>query len=192
MIANRAPALALAAVLGVFAVAHAQTPASPTPPGTMVGQTQVPGSQMHRGMRQAERIKALHDALNIRPDQEGAFQAFVASMRPEQRGATPGGQRPEGMGYPPQDMAAMTTPARLDAMGRMMDERVARTRERFQRHAAAAKALYAVLSPEQRRTLDALPDLMGHGMGMGGGRHRGLDKPGMGPGADAGPPGEHP
>ena len=81
----------------------------------------------------------------------------------------------------------MTTPERLDAMGRIMDERTQRMRERFQRRAAAVKALYAALSPDQRHTLDALPGLMGPGMGMGGDRGRGprgVDKPGT----DAGPP----
>jgi hypothetical protein len=92
--------------------------------------------------------------------------------------------KPEEMGHGRPDLAGMTTPERLDAMARMMDERMTRMRERFQRHATAVKALYAVLSPEQRRTLDALPGLMGHGMGMGMamGHRGGTDKPGMGMG----------
>ncbi|HLZ82690.1 MAG TPA: Spy/CpxP family protein refolding chaperone [Caulobacteraceae bacterium] len=163
MIAYRIPALALAAVLAVSAAAHAQTPPPPAR-GAMAGgagaQTWAPGSQLRHAAREAAHLKALHDALNIRSDQEGAFQAFAASMRPGERG-----ERSGDMGRESHDMAAMTTPERLDAMGRMMDEHVARMHERFQRHATAVKALYAVLSPDQRRTLDALPDLMGHGMG---------------------------
>ena len=189
MIAPRVSALALVAVLGVTAAAPAQTPPSSARPrdataGAMPGSTWAPGSQLVHEAREAAHLKALHDALNIRPDQEGAFQAFAASMRPGDRG--PG---PEGMEHRSQDAAGMTTPERLDATSRMMDEHMARMRERFQRHATAIKALYAVLSPEQRRTLDALPDLMGHGMGMGMGmgHHGDMDEPGMG----AGHPGEH-
>jgi hypothetical protein len=176
MIAARASALALVAVLGVTAAARAEPPPPPAGPGAMGGATWAPGSQVRHEMRETARLKALHDALNIRPDQESAFQAFAASMRPGDRG--PG---PEGMEHRSPDTAGMTTPERLDAMARMMDEHMARMRDRFQRHATAVKALYAVLNPEQRRTLDALPDLVGHGMGMGMamGRHGDMGKPGM-------------
>lgn len=175
MIANRVSALALAAVLGISAAAHAQTSPPPRQPGAMgypTAPTWAPGSQLRHAAHEAERLKALHEALNIRPDQEEAFQAFAASMRPTEQG-----QGSEEMRRGREEMAGMTTPERLDAMSRMMDEHMQRMRERFQRHAAAVKALYAVLSPEQRRTLDALPDLMGHGMGMG----HGMDKERHGP-----------
>jgi hypothetical protein len=128
----------------------------------MAAPTWAPGSQLRHEMRAAARLKALHDVLNIRPDQEQAFQALAASM-----GAGQTGERHEEMGGDRRQMAGMTTPERVDAMGRMMDEHMTRMRERFQRHAAAVKALYAVLTPDQRRTLDALPELTGHGMGMG-------------------------
>jgi hypothetical protein len=70
-------------------------------------------------------------------------------------------------------MTAMTTPERLDRMAQMMDQRETRRRAAFERRAAATKALYAALSPEQRHTLDALPALEGHGdHGWGrGGEH---------------------
>ena len=186
MIATRVSAMALAAALGVAAAsASAQTPPPQRQPGSMGYPTWAPGSQLRGGEREAAHLKALHDALNIRPDQEEAFQAFTASMKSAEQGPPPDGTRPDR-----QQLAAMTTPERLDAMSRMMDERMQRMRERFQRHAAAVKTLYAALSPDQRRTMDALPGLMGHGMGMG----RGMDKdrgpmgrPGMG--ADH-PPGE--
>jgi Spy/CpxP family protein refolding chaperone len=183
MITHRVSALALAAVLAVSAAAHAQTP--PPPRGAMDGApgttTWAPGSDARHAAREGARLKALHDVLNIRPDQESAFQAFAASMKPEERG-----ERPDGMERG-RDMAAMTTPERLDAAGRMMDEHMSRMRERFQRHATAVKALYAVLSPDQRRTLDALPDLMGRGMGgrgmaMGMGPHEHMERPGEHPG----------
>lgn len=172
MIAFRASALALAAVLATSAAARAQTP--PPPPRQALGtSTWAPGSQLRHEMREVARVRALHDVLNIRPDQEQAFQAFAASMKPGERG-----EKSEQTERAPQDMAGTTTPERVDAMGRMMDERMNKMRERFQRHATAVKALYAVLSPEQRRTLDALPELTGHGMGMGSHGH--MDHPDMG------------
>jgi hypothetical protein len=186
MIATRVSALALAAVLGVGAAAHGQTPPPQRQPGAMgypEAGTWAPGSRLRQAEHEAAHLKALHDALNIRPDQEEAFRAFAAaSTRP------PGEERkPEEMGRERQEMAGMTTPERLDAMSRKMDEHMQRARERFQRHAAAVKALYAALSPEQRRTLDSLPGLTGHGdkghgdMGMG--HHGPMDEHHMGAGA---------
>jgi hypothetical protein len=114
----------------------------------------------------AERIKALHEALNIRPDQEAAFDAFAAAMHPN--------PHDDWRKHDEMDRSAlqsMTTPQRLDHMAQIMDERSAHMREEFQRKASATKALYAVLSPDQRRTMDALHDLMGRGPRQGG-EHR--------------------
>lgn len=111
--------------------------------------------------RAASRDKALHDVLEIRPDQEQAFSAFTAAMQPRRDSD----DRHDGMERKDGD-AGMTTPERLDHMAKMMDERSARMRDGFARNAAAIRGLYAVLSPEQRRAFDALPMLTGHG-GMG-------------------------
>lgn len=175
-------ALTLVAALGASTLAQAQ----PAPQPGMAGPG---GGGWNRGeMRQrmeahrAEHIKALHDALNIRPDQESAFQAFAASMTPEHRG-----ERGHDRMDPAAD-AAMTTPQRLDRMGQMMDRRIADMREDFQRRATATRTLYAALSPDQRRTLDALPDLRGgdHGpMDHDHGMDHGRGGPG-GPGEDGG------
>ncbi len=158
------PALAGAIALG-FAAA-----------GAVVAQDQGPppaqgGSDAHHGWRgdpaamkqrmeerRAEHAKVLHDALSIRPDQEAAFQAFIASMGH--------GEHQHRMGEHRQPGETLTTPERLDRMSQRMGERQAA----FQRRADATKAFYAVLSPEQRRTFDALGAMHGHG-GMGG--HRG-------------------
>jgi hypothetical protein len=180
MIATRVSALALAAVLGVSAVASAQSPPGqgypPQPPQARADWGE------RREAREAAHFKALHDALNIRPDQEAAFQAFAAASTSPENGAKPDGMRAER-----QQMATMTTPERLDAMSRRMDERMERMRDRFQRRAAAVKAFYAALGPDQRRTFDALPQLAGGGMGMGHGWARGgrdghgpMGRPGMG------------
>ncbi len=121
--------------------------------------------------RQEARSKALHAILNLRPDQEAAFQAFQAAM-------TPPAREPHDRGGQA-DAAEMTTPQRLDRMA----ERMAKHEAEFQRRAAAIKSFYAVLSPEQQRAFDAMSMLGGGGRGMGRGRM------GHGPG-DGGPAAE--
>ncbi len=120
----------------------------------------------HGGMRHADpaeraakRAEHLRAALQLRPDQEGALKAFIDSHQP------PAGMREmrrERRG----EMAAMTTPQRLDAKKARMAEHQAR----FEQRAAATKRFYAQLSPAQQKAFDALH--AGRG-GHGGGRHHG-------------------
>ncbi len=187
MTPSRVSALAFVAALGFAAFAHAQPapPAPPPPPGMMAmhhGDHDGAGGP-HAMMHGAARLKALHDALNIRPDQEGAFQAFAASMRPPHHegmgmmeGHGPGMDGPDhdrGM-----DTAPLTAPDRADRMVKRFDEHTGKMREALVKHAEAVKAFYAVLSPEQRHTLDALATLIGHP----GGPMGGMPGHGMGPG----------
>jgi hypothetical protein len=147
---------------------------------------------MHQKMqeRHAARLKALHDVLGIRPDQEAAFQAFGAAMH---HGQGPGADHQPGEGW--KDHAAqagMSTPDRLDARLKRFDERTAHMREALVHRAEAVKAFYAVLSPEQKRAFDALPHLVdggdrdhggwgGHGEGHGPkGPGQGMSQPGPG------------
>ena len=162
------PALAIAASLVLGAVATAQTAAPPAPD--------------HHALRLHQHgeahIKAFHDALNIRPDQEAPFAAVVAAMHPARDGVgEPMHADHDKMAADHAALGAMTTPDRLDAMARMMDEHVARMREHLQRVTSAVKALYAVLSPDQRHTFDALSLMMGHEHMMGGmGREHGKEQ----------------
>ena len=73
-------ALALAAALSFGAVATAQE----TPPPRAAHQGW-DDEGMHNHMREhhAAHVKAFHDALNIRPDQEAAFNAVVTAMHPQ-------------------------------------------------------------------------------------------------------------
>ncbi len=177
MNAARLSALALIGALAAASLAQAQeaAPAAP-PPGARAWDP----AQMQARMeaKRAERTKALHDALNIQPNQESAFSAYAAAMKPN-RG--PGGWRGRDgkMGDDRATMAAMTTPQRLDFMAQKMDERMARMKDDFARREAATKTLYAQLNPDQKRTMDALPALRG-----GDGRHGGW---GRGPGGPGGP-----
>jgi protein CpxP len=176
----RVSALAFTAALGLCTMAHAQMSA----PAGAPGQRWSPAA-MHQQMRMraAAHLKALHDVLAIRPEQEAAFQAFGASMHPAHtQGAA--GQREPGAGWKDHaGQASMSTPDRLDAMIKHFDERNAHMREALVRHADAVRALYAVLSPEQKRTFDALPRLMGHG---GEGDHGGWGGRGEGHGPKQG------
>lgn len=161
------------------------------------GQPPAPGAQGHHWdpaqMRarmeehRQRRAQMLHDAIGIRPDQDAAWQAFLAAMRPA------GGERGEGRRdwKDRQDQAPLTTPQRLDRMTQRMAER----QQRFQQRAAAIKAFYATLDPRQQKTFDALVGarfgrggMGGHGMhggGMGGWGHHGHMGP---PGGPPGPP----
>lgn len=176
MLATRVSALAIAAVLGLSLAAQAQTP-PPSPTGTAAGRAWGgSGMDNDRSMSEAAHMKALHDALNIRPDQEAAFQAFAASMRPEMARMGDEGSGPGGPGgwRNSATLAPMPLPQRLDIMVQRFDMRTSRMREAMVRHVAAVKAFYDVLNPDQRRTFDALPDLMGHGGMEGMGEHPGM------------------
>lgn len=116
------------------------------------------------------KIHALHDLLNIRPDQDAAFQALVTALH------SPAGQERHDWKAEAGGAAALTTPQRLDRMAARMAER----QSQFQARAAAIKSFYAVLSPEQQRAFDALPKLgVGRGVmgGHGGWGHEGMHGP---------------
>jgi len=173
-------ALALAAALSLGGLAIAQDASPPSPAAAHQGWDR---EAMHKHMQDhmAEHVKLIHDALNIRPDQEGAFNAMVGAMHPamgDHEGME--GMHHEGMGEDHDQMTAMSTPERLDMMTRMMDQHIAKMREHMQSMVGSVKALYAVLSPEQRHTFDALATMMlAHGHGMGH-EHGGME--GMGHG----------
>ena len=96
------------------------------------------------------KARALHQILNIRPDQDGAFQALLATMQPRE------GKGEMAMHDDQDGMDQMTAPQRLDRMAARMSDRQAE----FQRHADAVRHLYAVLSPDQQRVFDALQGIM--------------------------------
>ena len=174
---SKISALALAAALSFGALAIAQD----APPAAPAAHHEGDREAMHKHMQEhmAAHVKAFHEALNIRPDQESAFNAVVAAMHPHE-GEMGAGDHPmdgdhDKMGADHAAMEGMTTPERLGMMARKMDERAARMHEHMQQVIGSVKALYAALSPEQRKTFDALARLhemsMGHEHGMGGKGH---------------------
>jgi len=169
MMAAMSAGVMLAGAAGA-ALAQAQPPAPPS----------AEGWRAHAHQHGEARIHALHDLLNIRPDQDSAFQAFVAALRPPHPDADRGPQKDE-----PADIGHLTTPERLDRMAARMAERQAA----FQARADATRRFYAALSPQQQRAFDALP-MLGVG-GEFGGHHPG-PMGDHGPGDREGPEGPPP
>ena len=140
------------------------------------------GEMQHQGGEHAEwrqahqqhRAQRLHDILNIRPDQEPAFKAFIADVRPHEHGDQ---AEHQDAGATP-----LTTPERLDHMA----ARMAQHQAAFQRRAEAVKRFYAALSPQQQRAFDALH-------AMHDGMHHDGERMGdhHGPGAHSGTDHEH-
>jgi hypothetical protein len=164
------PTVAAACGLTLFAVAAAGAQDAPSPPAASAAQNPQAAQRFammreHMEHRRAEHLHLLHDALAIRSDQEGAWQAFAAATTPEHK-AGEHHWGPEGKGG---EHHELTTPERLDRMQARLAERTAA----FQRHAAAVKTLYAALTPTQQHTFDALSRLHG-------GMHGGFGRGGMG------------
>lgn len=87
-------------------------------------------------------LAALKTKLQITPAQEGAWATFSAAMQPPAKPVA----RPDW-----NEMQKLAVPERLDKMRAMRAQRQAQIDKRDD----AIKAFYAVLSPEQRKVLDA-------------------------------------
>jgi len=134
------------------------------------------------------RLKAIHDILGIKPDQEAAFQAYASALHPQRPSSGLGAPDADAHNWPDhKTMAAMTTPERLDMMAKRMDAREAKMRAHFERMAAATKTFYAELTPEQKRIMDSLPELR-HGDGHDWDHKGGMGHMHGGPGPMGPPP----
>jgi hypothetical protein len=154
-----AGAAALSACLCVSAAGFAQDSHAGMAGPPAVGGHDRWADQMRE--RAEAKAQALHDILNIRPDQEAAFQALTETM--------PGSRHEHGgmgMDSDRDEMGAMTMPDRMDRMAAHMADK----QTEFQRHADAVKRLYGQLGPEQRRAFDAVGSMMM----MSGGAHHGM------------------
>jgi protein CpxP len=152
---------ALSAAAGLATATFAQEPPPGAPPAAPLAGHPEWAAKMreHMHQRAEARAKALHDILNITPDQEAAFQTFIASIKP------PEGRGPMDGHHDRGEMSALTTPERLDKVAARIAERQAA----FQRRADAIRHFYAALSPAQQRAFDAMHGLMGGHHGHGGG-----------------------
>lgn len=167
--------LALSASILILGAAGGTAWAQPAPPppapmdgGRDAGSHGMGHQRLDPAARAQHHAEHLRAALQLTPAQEPALNAFIASMK------RPEGLRDQRKGGR-EEMAAMTTPQRLDHMKARMDEH----RAHFEQHAAATKRFYAQLSPSQQKAFDALQ-----------GRHMGRRMHGpMGPGMEHGPRG---
>jgi len=155
-------AAGLAAAIGFGAAVQAQTtPVAPT------GRPDAARMEQFRARmqeRMAQRLGELKAKLAVTPAQEGAWNAWTSALKP-----TPH-QRPDRA-----EIAALTTPERIDRMRAMRAQRNADMDKRMD----ATKTFYAQLNAEQKKTFDAesLKFLGGkgghHGHGHGHGHGRG-------------------
>jgi hypothetical protein len=170
-------ALAGAALPLLMATASFAQPAPPPDahgaagPGEVRREVRVMRMGGHRNP--AAHAQHLRDALQLRPDQEAALQAFIDASKPPEGG-------PGHMMDKPGEGQTLTTPQRMDRMLAHMDQ----ARAHMARHADAVKRFYAALSPSQQKAFDAM-----HGHGMGGPNMRFMHR--MGPGGHGGAGGGH-
>uniref|UniRef100_B0T6A2 LTXXQ motif family protein n=1 Tax=Caulobacter sp. (strain K31) TaxID=366602 RepID=B0T6A2_CAUSK len=152
--------------LSTTAAAVAQDSPPPGPPMAEEGHGGHGGSPMmgHHGFDPEAHAQHLRDVLQLRPEQEGALKAYLASMASPKH--PDGEQHGDGKHDDEDSQAPLTTPQRLDREA----EQLARATEAFKARAAATKTFYAALSPSQRKAFDALGPMMGghHGPMMRG------------------------
>jgi periplasmic protein CpxP/Spy len=155
----------LLAAAGV--IASAQTPAPAPQPGPGPGGMMTPGMQgadqdrMAKRMermqeRRAKRLDAFKQKLQLSPGQEGAWNSFVAALKPS--GNMQRRDRAE--------FARLPTPERIDRMRALRSQHIAE----MDRRGDATKTFYAALTPEQRKVFDDLTVRRG-GRGHGGWQH---------------------
>ncbi|BBF87539.1 hypothetical protein DLM_3960 [Aquitalea magnusonii] len=107
--------------------------------------------QMDPAKRQAmmeQHLRMLHDRLKIQPAQEAAWKSYVDALKPGAMPAMPA-VKPDA-----------TLPEQLDGRIKMMQQHL----DMMQQHAAATKALYQKLSPEQQKLFDQEAQHMREGM----------------------------
>jgi len=101
--------------------------------------------------------------LKLSPTQEGAWNAFTASMQlPANMGMR---MSPENRQARHDEMSKLSTPERIDRMSALKVQRDAEMAKRQD----ATKTFYAALTPEQQKVFDA--NAMGRGLRGGRGGH---------------------
>lgn len=99
----------------------------------------------HLGRRLKHHLQKLKADLKLSADQEPAWVALTSAM------ASP--VRPS---HPPQaDMEKLSMPERLEKMKLLMTQFHEVRMAELEKHAAAVKTFYAVLTPEQKKIFDA-------------------------------------
>lgn len=157
--------LALVAFLGIAAVtAVGPAWAQPGPgfgespgmmgggPGMMRGDPQQRWEQMQQ--RHAQRMQELEKQLNLKPDQQAAWQGFIKAHNDWIQSMQTGWQSWRG---------ATNTPDRFDRMVDSMQKNLSKLQDLDQQ----AHALYKTLDPQQQATLDRFTARPGRLKGKG-------------------------
>lgn len=122
--------------------AQAATPAKPAAP-TAEQRDQKRAERMARmQQKMAERQAAFKAELKLTPEQEPAWNAFIARTQPQGRPARQGSR---------EDWSKLTTPQRLDKMQALKVERDAAMAKRVD----AIKSFYASLNADQQKVFDS-------------------------------------
>ncbi len=117
----------------------------------------------------AKRHDAIKAKLKLTSEQEGAWAAFTAAMKPPARADM---KRPDRA-----EMDKLTTPERIDKMRAQRSERMTAMSAAMDKREDAIKTFYATLNADQKKVFDTEHARMD----MRQGQHRG---PGGGKGAD--------
>lgn len=122
----------------------------------------------HRGMGQMDPAKmqammdkrhaALKAQLKLTAEQEPAWTAFMDSHK------VPAGMKDKQAAMA--DLAKLSTPERIDKMKELHTQHMGEMTAAMDKRGAATKALYAVLTPEQKKAFDAAA-MPGRNPGMG-------------------------
>ena len=148
--------LLLAGLLATLGAAAVAQPALPSAAPTAAASSQASAAaQAQHTMRHdpvrrqamlAQRQSELKDKLKITPAQENAWTTYSASW---QRPAAAAGRSDRA------ELAKLPTPERIDKMRALRTQRMTDMNAYLDQRGEATKALYAALSPEQQKVLDA-------------------------------------
>ena len=127
---------------GTIQLAQAATPAQPMAP-TAEQRDQKRAEHIARmQQKMAERQAAFKTELKLTPEQEPAWNAFVARTQPQARPARD---------HTREDWSKLTTPQRLDKMQALKAERDAAMAKRTE----AIKSFYSALNADQQKVFDS-------------------------------------
>ncbi|MBV9995960.1 MAG: Spy/CpxP family protein refolding chaperone [Caulobacteraceae bacterium] len=149
--------------LAIAAAAAIAEPAAPPAPSASASQAPDRTAWPDPAQMRAEKARRLSDILQLRPDQQGALNAFMETATP------PDEAERHRMGMGRWDDEGLTAPRRADRMIAHLDE----MRTRLAARAQALKTFYAQLTPSQQRAFDAVLSARGHERMMMGGRMMG-------------------
>lgn len=127
---------------GTTQLAQAATPAQPAAPTAEQRDHKRAEHIARMQQKMAERQAAFKTELKLTPEQEPAWNAFVAHTQPQARPARD---------HTREDWSKLTTPQRLDKMQALKAERDAAMAKRTD----AIKSFYAALNADQQKVFDS-------------------------------------